>query len=363
MPLGAEHVQATLLEHTVAQLDVDAAAGHVGRDRDRPQLPGVLDDGGLALVVLGVQHLVLDAAALEQPRQMLGHFDRDRADQHRLAGAVPLDDVVDRGRKLLFLGLVDLVVLVEPHHRPVGRHRHHLEAVDLVELVGLGQRRAGHARELLVHAEVVLDRDRGDGDVLVLDLQALFGLDRLVQSLRPAPAFHLAAGELVDDVHLAVLDHVLDIAVVELLGLDRLDQVVHELAVLGGVQVVDPQRLLDLGHALLGGRGGVHLLVDLVVVLGLELADRASERVVGLGRGLGLTRDDQRRARLVDQDRVDLVDDRKPVPVLHGPLHGRRHVVAQVVEAELGVGAVGDVGVVGGPPLVLGHHRLDHADR
>ena len=101
--------------------------------------------------------------------------------------------------------------------------------------------------ELLVHAEIVLDRDRGDGDVLVLDRQALLGLDRLVQSLRPAPALHLAAGELVDDVHLAVLDHVFDVAVVELLGLDRLDQVVHELAVLGGVQVVDPQHLFDLG--------------------------------------------------------------------------------------------------------------------
>ena len=78
-------------------------------------------------------------------------------------------------------------------------------------------------------------------------LQALFGLDRLVQALGPAPAFHLATGELVHDVHLAVLDDVLDIAVVQLLGLDRLDQVVHQLAVLGGVQVVDPKRLLDLG--------------------------------------------------------------------------------------------------------------------
>ncbi len=38
------------------------------------------------------------------------------------------------------------------------------------------------------------------------------------------------------------------------------------------------------------------------------------------------------------------------------------HVVAQVVEAELVVGAVGDVGGVGGPPLLGGHLRQDHAD-
>ena len=114
-----------------------------------------------------------------------------------------------------------------------------LELVDLVELVRLGGRRAGHAGELLVQAEVVLDRDRRDRDVLGLDLHALLGLDRLVQALRPAPALHDAAGELVDDLDLAVLDDVLDVALVQRLGLERLDQVVDELAVLGRVQVLD----------------------------------------------------------------------------------------------------------------------------
>ena len=39
-----------------------------------------------------------------------------------------------------------------------------------------------------------------------------------------------------------------------------------------------------------------------------------------------------------------------------------RHVVAQIVEAELVVGAVGDVGVVGHPPLVGRHLGQYHAD-
>ena len=66
VPLGADHVQAAELEHAVAELDVGTAAGHVGRDRDGAGLARVLDDLGLALVVLGVQDLVLDALALEQ---------------------------------------------------------------------------------------------------------------------------------------------------------------------------------------------------------------------------------------------------------------------------------------------------------
>ena len=58
VPLGAEHVEAAPVGDAVGQLDVDPAAGHVGRDRDRAQLAGVGDDHRLALVVLGVQHLV-----------------------------------------------------------------------------------------------------------------------------------------------------------------------------------------------------------------------------------------------------------------------------------------------------------------
>ena len=70
-----------------AELDVDAAAGHVGRDRDRARRARLGDRLALALGVLGlgVQHGVLDSLALELVGQQLGDLDRDRADQHRLA--------------------------------------------------------------------------------------------------------------------------------------------------------------------------------------------------------------------------------------------------------------------------------------
>ena len=96
---------------------------------------------------------------------------------------------------------------------------------------------------------------------------------------------------------------------------------------------------------------------------------------VEVGRLLGGAGDDQRRARLVDEDVVDLVDDREVVhadrlavlvdapAVLDLLLQRRRHVVAQVVEAELGVRAVRDVRRVGGALLLVGLHVLQHADR
>ena len=200
-------------------------------------------------------------------------------------------------------------------HLLVGRDGHDLELVDLVELLGLGHRRAGHAGQLVVQAEVVLEGDRGQGHALALDAQALLGLDGLVQALAPAPARHLAAGELVDDDDLAVLDDVVAVALVQGVRAQGLLEVAGQPRV-GVVQVVDAEEPLHLVHTLFGGTDGAVLEVDEVVaaLLGalgalLEAGHEPGEGEVQVGRLLGLAADDERRARLVDEDVVDLVDD------------------------------------------------------
>ena len=110
------------------------------------------------------------------------------------------------------------------------------------------------------------------------------------------------------------------------------------------VDVLDARPLLDLGGALVGERRRLGLLVDGVVVLGDQPGDQPSVRVVLLGGLVALAADDQWGARLVDEDGVDLVDDRVVKMTLHAAVERLRHVVAQVVEAELVVGRVRDVG-------------------
>jgi hypothetical protein len=145
-------------------------------------------------------------------------------------------------------------------------------------------------------------------------------------------------------------------------------------------RVVEPAALGEQAHAhedllgglvaLLGQQHLVRLQVDGVVAriehlvlvvqpafLPLEHRRDLVHLQVELGVVLGLAGDDQRRARLVDEDGVHLVDDREIEHALHA-LAGRvHHVVAQVIEAELVVGAVGDVGGVGGLLLLVRHAR------
>ena len=67
----------------------------------------------------------------------------------------------------------------------------------------------------------------------------------------------------------------------------------------------------------LGDGHGALLLVDLVVLARLEARHDARELAVGVGRRLGRAADDERRARLVDEDGVDLVHDAVGVAALH----------------------------------------------
>ena len=302
MPLGTEHVEAAKVGHAFAELDVDAAAGHVGRDHDGALLARVDDDLALTLVLLGVEDLVRDALTLEQCAQILRRLDINRADENWLPGGVTLGDVGRDRVELLVFGLEDQIFLVLTRALPIGRDRHNLEAVDLSKLVGLGRRGTCHARELVVHAEVVLDRDGRDRDVLGLDLHALFRLDGLMETLAPATTLHDAAGELVDDLDLAVDHDVVDVALEERLGLERLDEVVDHLPIAWRIEVLNTERLLDLVDAVLGRRDGLALLVDFVILGHAHRLGDLGERVVRLWRLLRLPRDDQRRSCLVDQD-------------------------------------------------------------
>ncbi len=60
-----------------AELNVGAAAGHVGGDGDGARHAGLRDDGGFLLVMARVQHLVRDAALLQQVRRRYSDFSID----------------------------------------------------------------------------------------------------------------------------------------------------------------------------------------------------------------------------------------------------------------------------------------------
>ena len=183
---------------------------------------------------------------------------------------------------------------------------------------------------------------------------------------------HRAPGELVDDHDLAIAHDVLDIAMeqrvraqrrVEVVDEDDVGRIVEALS-FGQDAGFDEDRL-DLFVAVLRQVDLLGLLVHGEVArpvflgLALELRDDPVDAHVQIGTLVRRSRDDERRAGLVDEDGVDLVHDRERQIPLHLFGVAERHVVAQVIEAELVVGRVDDICGVRVALVLRVHSRND----
>ena len=182
-----------------------------------------------------------------------------------------------------------------------------------------------------------------------------------MDAIGPPSPFQDPASELVDDPDLAVDHDVVLVPLVQLLGLQRGMELVDQI---GGdlvVQVVHAQGGLDGVDSVLGRGDDSLLLVYLVVMFALEAPDHGSEPLIKSSRLTQPATDNQRGSGLIDEDRVHLIHDAERVASLRFLLVGHSHVVPEVVEAELVVGSVGDVGGVSssllGPVPNLGYHQ------
>ena len=352
MALCAKDVQTSEFAHALAKDNVRAAASHVRGNGHVALLACLGNDLCFLGVVLGIEHAVGDADLLETGREHFRGLDGNGAHKYGLPCLIEFAYGFDNGVELFPARLVDEIWVVLADHGPVGGDGHDLKVVDLVEFDCFRVCRTGHAGQLVVHSEVVLEGDGGERLVLGLDANVLLGLQSLVQAVGIAAAGHDAACEFVDDDNLVVLDNVVHIALEVAVGLQRLQDVVLGQHVARIKEVVEMGQLLAVGYTLLRQGRCLGLFVHAVVV-GIELADHCVHGLVEvhvLVRGTG---NDERSSCLIDEDGVHFVHDGKIVAALHKIRGVEFHVVAQVVEAELVVGAVGDVRGIGCPALVV----------
>ena len=345
MAFGAEHVQATELGNSRAKGDVGTTTGHVGCNGHLVLVAGVLDDFSFAAMVLRVQDFVRDAFLFQETMQVFGLFDGCRTNEERLALAVAILDFGHDSAPLGIFGLVHHVLQVLADAGAVGRNHPGVHVVNLDEFRGFGFGGTRHTRKLLVHAEVILERNRCKRLVFATDLHAFLGFDRLVHTVAVTAAFHKAARIFVDDDDFGIADDVVHVLFVEVPGLEGVIEKVNPVGVFA-VQVRNVHEFLNVVHALFGQLDVLVLFVDREVLVLDELLRDFVGLGVLFGSVFGRTTNNKRRTGFVDQDGVHFVDDTEVQFALHQLAGFHGHVVAQVVEAEFVVGTVGHVAVV-----------------
>ena len=184
-------------------------------------------------MILCIQHVVGDILAFEHAGNNFGVFHGDRTQQDGLTSAVCLFRFGDNGVELFAFRLEHTVVLVHAAAGAVGGDNHHIQFVDLVEFSGFRFCRTGHASQFLIHTEIVLDSDRGEGLRFFFDADIFLGFQCLMETIAETAAGKDTPGVFVNDQHFVVLHHVMHIFFKEAVGAEELGKVLEALALEG----------------------------------------------------------------------------------------------------------------------------------
>ncbi len=162
-----------------------------------------------------------------------------------------LHDAFDNCLELAPFGGVDRIVQILTGNGAVGRNYHDIHVVNFAEFIFLSLSRTGHAGQLLVHAEVVLQCNGRKGLRLLAHGNAFLCLNSLMQAIAVAPPEHQAARKFIYDYDFAFFYNVIHIAPHQIVGLQRNVHVVVDFHIFGVGEVFDAKGPLALGYAIL----------------------------------------------------------------------------------------------------------------
>ena len=188
------------------------------------------DNHCLTLMQLSVKHIVRNTTHLKHLAEQLGNLNRSRADQARTADYTHGIYLIDDGAIFLAGCLIDSVIHIDTLHGAVGRYFDHIQFVDIPELTSFSRCRTRHTGKLVIHAEIVLQRDGSESLRGSFYLHMFLGLNGLVKSIAPTTAFHDTASLLINDLDLTIHNDIFVVLIKHCIGLEQLLQSVNTIA-------------------------------------------------------------------------------------------------------------------------------------
>ena len=209
-----------------AQKNIGTTTCHVGCDSNSTLTTSLSNNLCLTLMELSVQNVVLNTAFRKNARNTLGVVNGNGTNQHRLTILVTLFNVSYDSLELSVNGSIDQVIQVLTLNRAIRWNNLNRNVINLTELCVLGHCSTGHTRELVVHEEVILERNGCQSLVFFTYLNILFCLDCLMKALRITTAFHDTTSKFINNLYFAINDNVLLVTMEHILSLQRLLKVI-----------------------------------------------------------------------------------------------------------------------------------------
>ena len=183
MALRTDDLQSSGFPRIIIQLDICTTARHVGSNGHRSVYTCISYDFRFLLMILGIEHVMLDSLSLEHSAQELRYFDRDRTDEHRLSfGMCPLYFLY-YCFIFFFLCLIYSIFKVDTLYRFIRRDLDNVHSIDIPELFLLSERCTGHTTLLVKFIKQVLESDRSQSLALPADFHMFLCLNCLMETV------------------------------------------------------------------------------------------------------------------------------------------------------------------------------------
>ena len=164
-----------------------------------------------------------------------------------------------------------------------------------------------------------------------------------MEAVRPSTTVKRPTRELIDDLDLTVGHEVILVTPIKFFGSQRLRELVNVIDRYRVIEIGNTERLLYFFDSRLSRHDQSLLFIDFVVDFWAERSNDRSKLVIEPSCFISWSRDDQWGSRLVDQNRVDLINDGETVTSLDHLLSRAGHVVAKIVKTKFCVCPVGHV--------------------
>ena len=253
-----------------AEQNIGTATGHVRGNRDSTFATSLSNNLGFTLVIFGIQNIMFNAKTRDSLAENFAFFDADSTDQNRLTGIVACLNLLRNGLNLFFFIKVNDVLIILTDNLSRRRDADNIEFINFLEFLGFGIRCTRHTRKFLIHAEIILEGNRGQSLAFGLNFHALFGLNRLMQTIRPAAAMHHTPRKVINNDNFAVLNDIVLIEFIKRMSLQSLVHVMQIFDIFRVINIIDFQMTFEFlntrfiqGHALI-------LLVNGIIFIALE---------------------------------------------------------------------------------------------
>ena len=336
---------------------------HVGSHRYGTLAPCLSHDVSLTLIVLGVQYLMAHAFFCKLTREVLRLLNARRTHQNRLSLFMAFLNVFNNGFELGYLVTVHLIRVVNTLHILIRGNSNNTQLVGAHKFRSLSLRSTSHAGKLIVHAEIVLQGYGCHRLVFRLNFDAFFSLNSLMDTIVIAASRKNTTSVLIHDQDFTVDHHIVFIIGKQLFRFDGVIQETYKRSIPGFVQVLNTQMVFNFIDARFENTDGAFFLVYLVIFIFFKnvFCDAREFTVPTVRFTCSWSRDNKRGTRLVNQDRIDLINNGKVMPALYLLVNGPCHIVTQIIEAKLVIRTVGNIGFILFTALVRVHRRENHA--